>query len=222
MCQDRNMRDVGTPSSLAVGDVVAVVEEWRGRFWSKRLHRAVSWESDTLVTFERAGSLGQFPRYLDATDEMSRDERKMMALQSGDVRYVTAPSVNVDCLRFYSADRWASVSRGYLDGDLIGWYVDFSAPPKFELDVPRIITMDLVLDALVTPDGDWEWKDDAEFERGLALGVLDAAWEAPIRAEAHRLMQEVALCVGAFSSEWDGWGPPDEWGPLDVCDRCVG
>ncbi len=216
------MRDVGPAASLATGDPVAVVEEWRGRFWSKRLHRVVSWESDILVTFERAGSLGRFPRYRDATDEMSGDERKMMALQSSDVRFVTAPSVNVDCLRFYFADRWASVSRGYLDGDLIGWYVDFGLPPQFELDVPRIITMDLVLDALVTPDGKWEWKDKAEFERGLALGVLDAAWEAPIRAEAHRVRQDVALSVGAFSSEWDAWRPPDEWGPLDVRDASAG
>jgi hypothetical protein len=212
------MRDVGTAATLAPGVPVAVVEEWRGSFWSKRLQRVVSWESDMLATFERAGSLGRFPRYRDATDEMSRDERKMMALQSGDVRYVTAPSVNVDCLRFYRADRWASVARGYLNGDLIGWYVDFGLPPRFEPDVPRIVTMDLVLDALVTPDGEWEWKDEAEFERGLALGVLDAAWEAPIRAEAHRVRQDIALGVGAFSREWDAWGPPDEWGPLDVRD----
>jgi hypothetical protein len=149
---------------------------------------------------------------------MSRDERKMMALQSGDVRYVTAPSVNVDCLRFYFAERWGSVARGYLDGDLIGWYVDFSLPPRFEFDVPRIVTMDLVLDALVTLDGEWEWKDEAEFERGLALGVLDAAWEAPIRREGRRVRQDVALRVGAFSSAWDSWRPPDEWGRLDVPD----
>lgn len=105
---------------------------------------------------------------------------------------------------------------------MIGWYVDFGLPPQFELDVPRIITMDLVLDALVTPDGKWEWKDEAEFERGLALGVLDAAWEAPIRAEARRVRQDVALSVGAFFSEWDAWRPPDEWGPLDVRDASAG
>jgi len=203
---------------LATGDRIAVVEEWRERFWSMRLQRVVSWDSDLLVTFERAGSLGRFPRYRSATDKMSRDERKMLALQSGDVRFVTAPAVNVDCLRFYRAGRWGSVSRGYLDGDFIGWYVDFAMPPQFELAVPRIITMDLVLDALVTPDGEWEWKDKAEFERGLAVGVLDAAWEAPIRAEAHRVRQEAALRVGAFASEWDDWRRPDEWGPLHVCD----
>lgn len=213
---------MGMASNLAAGDPVAVVEDWRGRFWSRRLHRVVSWESGTLVTFERAGSVGQFPRYRDATDEMSRDERKMMALRSGNVRYVTVPSVNVDCLRFYFEDRWASVSRGYLGGDLIGLYVDFGLPPRFEPDVPQIVTMDLVLDALVTPDGEWEWKDEAEFERGLALGVLDPDWEAPIRAEAQRVRQDVALRVGAFSSDWDSWTPPGEWGPLDVRDTFSG
>lgn len=169
------MRGRGMESSLAAGDRVAVVEDWRRRRWSKRLHRVVS-----------------------------------------------APSVNVACLRFYFAGRWASVSRGYLDGDFIGWYVDFGLPPRFELDTRRIVTMDLVLDALVTPDGEWEWKDEAEFERGLALGVLDPDWEAPIRAEARHVRQEVGLRIGAFSSAWDSWAPPGEWGPLDVRDTCPG
>lgn len=70
----------------------------------------------------------------------------------------------------------------------------------------------------MTPDGEWGWEDEAEFERGLALGVLDAVWEAPIRAEAHRVRQEVALGVGAFASEWDDWRRPNEWGPLHVRD----
>ncbi|MDX6309203.1 MAG: hypothetical protein QOI06_2249 [Nocardioidaceae bacterium] len=98
-----------------------------------------------------------------------------------------------DCLRFYFADRWSSVLRGYLHGDFIGWDVDISVLPKFKLDVLQSHHMDLVLIALVMPDGEWECKD-AEFERGLTLGVLE------------RLGR---LCTSA------------EWGPLIVYDTCA-
>lgn len=193
-----------------------MVERWRGRPWSKRLQRVVSWAPDLVVTFERAGSLGRFPRYRDATEGMSRNERKMLALQSGDVRFVTATSVDLDCLRFYRAGRWASVSCGFVDGHFIGWYVDFGLPRRFEPQQRRVVAMDLVLDALVTPEGEWEWKDEVEFERGLRLGILEAGWEAPIRAEAVQLRREAAAGVGAFSVEWHDWNRPQEWGPLRV------
>lgn len=205
----------------AYGEPVSVVEEWRGRLWSERLHRVVVWEPPAVVTFEVSGSLGRFTRYLDASDEMTRDERKMLALQTGDIRVVTVPSVDLDCLRLFESGRWAHVSRGYRDGRFLGWYVDFGLPPRFETDPEgrlRIVGMDLVLDALVSPDGGWQWKDEAEFERGLALGILDAAWEKPVRAEADRIRDEISSQMGIFSPEWDDWVPPPAWGPIDVDD----
>ncbi len=76
--------------------------------------------------------------------------------------------------------------------------------------------MDLVLDALVTPDGEWEWKDEA-FKRGLAL-MLDA----PGRRQSGRRHIKAGHRSVERSQREGRLVAPDEWGSVDVRDASAG
>ena len=51
-----------------------------------------------------------------------------------------------------------------------------SAPSRVAFD-----SMDLLLDARVTPSGEWSWKDEDDFAEALDRGIVDRSIERAIR-----------------------------------------
>jgi len=96
-----------------------------------------------------------------------------------------------------------------LDWQFLGWYVNLQAP--LEIHGSFFDTTDWALDVTVDPDGTWAWKDEDDFARKIELGVLDAAAAAAIRAEGERVVEERPWPTG-----WEGWRPPEGWGPLPL------
>jgi len=89
---------------------------------------------------------------------------------------------------FY-ADRWYSVFEIYdvEDGDLKGWYCNFSHPAVIENR--RVSADDLALDLFVYPDGHTLVLDEDEFEE---LGLSD-----PVRAAVLAALEELQARVAA-------------------------
>jgi hypothetical protein len=91
------------------------------------------------------------------------------------------------------------------------WYVNLQAPLTW---TPLgFDTTDWALDVWVDPDGRWRWKDEDDFAEMQALGVLDAAQAAEVRAEGERVIARLGDLV---PTGWEGWRPDPGWGALSL------
>lgn len=185
---------------------IDVVEQWRGREWSRIRHSIVDSQGDTLLTLEREGTVGTYAssRGILGREGLPRAERKFVALETLVVcmRDVPAP---IDTLHFWRPRRYARVTRGWSRGEFLGWYVNFERPPALRSDC--IVTMDLVLDALVSPDGAWSWKDRDDFAEAARRGLVTEAECEEVRTEAERVRRELEQRAGPFARSWDAWAP---------------
>lgn len=189
------------------GTTIDVVEEWRGHEWSRITHWIVEARPDGhIVTHERQGTVGVYAssRGVPGREGLSRRDRKLAALETLQVRMVQVPAP-LDTLHFWETGRYVRVNRGWRDGEFVGWYVDFVRPPS--IGGGRIVTMDLVLDAWVTPDGTWMWKDRSDFDEAVRRGLVTEDEAAAIWTEAARVRAAVRQRRGAFASSWDSWVP---------------
>lgn len=199
-------QDRGMDSDLAKIDVV---EEWRGREWSRITHLIVDAQPDgALVTHEKRGTVGVYAssRGVSGREGLARSERKFQALETLEVlmHQISAP---LDTLYFWEPGRYVRVNRGWRDAEFLGWYVDFIRQPAI---LPgRIVTMDLVLDALVSPDCTWTWKDRDDFDEAISRGLVTEVEAEGICAEATRVQEDLAQKRWAFASTWDGWNPSE-------------
>ncbi len=159
------------------------------------------------MTFERAGTIGRYAssRGVPGRDSLPRSSRKLLALQTLEVRRaeIAAP---IDTLHFWRFGRYARVNRGWRRGEFLGWYVNFERPPVVYAN--RVITMDLVLDAFVAPDGTWTWKDEEDFREAVQLGLVAPHEVDAVRTEAISVQSEVAQRQGPFAENWGSWMPP--------------
>lgn len=186
---------------------IDVVEEWRGREWSRITHSIVQADSDgALITHERQGTVGVYAssRGVPGREGLSRTERKFRALETLQVCMVEVPAP-IDTLHFWEPDRYARVNRGWRDGEFLGWYVDFVRRPS--IGANRILTMDLVVDALVAPDGTWTWKDREDFDEAVRRGLVTEPEAAEVWVEAARVQADLEQRRGAFAPVWDSWSP---------------
>ena len=84
-------------------------------------------------------------------------------------------------LNLYRAGGWSRIGMSWSTdfSELHGWYVNLQmplAPSRFGFD-----SMDLVLDARVTPSGEWSWEDEDDFAEALDCGIFDRTIERAIR-----------------------------------------
>jgi hypothetical protein len=92
------------------------------------------------------------------------------------------------------------------DWRFVGWYLNLQAPLRGS--ALGFDTTDWALDIVVEPDGEWRWKDEADFAEARALGVFTAAEAEAVRAEGERVLAERPWPTG-----WEDWRPPPEWTP---------
>jgi hypothetical protein len=93
------------------------------------------------------------------------------------------------------------------------WYINFQEPlrrfpPGFE-------SMDLTLDLVIAPGLErWGWKDEDEFEYGIAGGWYTHSQLADLKAYGETVMRDVAARKPPFDHPWDDWRPDPSWGPV--------
>ena len=96
-----------------------------------------------------------------------------------------------------------------LDWRLEGWYVNLQAPLVVCGSV--FDTTDWALDITVDANGSWAWKDEDDLAHALELGIFDDELATAARAEGERVLAERPWPTG-----WEGWRPPEGWGPLPL------
>ena len=85
-----------------------------------------------------------------------------------------------------------------------GWYVNLQAP--FRRDGHAFDTGDHELDIWITPDGEWQWKDEHRMEDWVRRGRFTEDEVAAIRAEGERVLDE-----WPFPTGWENWEPDPSW-----------
>lgn len=113
------------------GSDVVIEERWRGILWTAVPHRVIDSTPNLLVGWVPAGTRSVYAtnRGLPETAGLTRDQRKLLALQDRNVRaceFFETPGK----LSIYHPDRWSRINLGFDvdDGHFLGWYVDFQLP----------------------------------------------------------------------------------------------
>jgi hypothetical protein len=179
------------------GEHITVRNIWQGRVFSAYPFVVVEESTALIVTYIPPGAVWKRP-----TDSRGRDIR----LPLGEWRLWHGHGM----LRFFVRGAAHSMMAFRKPGDIEFWYINLEEPyrrTRIGLDT-RDNHLDVVLRGdLTTP----QWKDEDELEEAMALGVIEAAEGAAIRAEAARAISWVQRGHPAIDDCWRRWMPPEAW-----------
>lgn len=197
---------------FAVGSTLISEDRWHGALWAAVPQRVVHSSDDQLATYIPTGAVATRAsnRDLPGTKSLTRDERKMLALRTGEAQVAEVPEAP-DKLFLYRPGRWSRISLGWdsSTGEFRGWYVNFEFPAQ---PTPTgISTMDLVIDIWVNPDRSWQWKDRDDYRRALDDHLLAPSIRGEIDTETALVLDELSSASGPFSDEWVDFQPDPGW-----------
>ena len=99
------------------------------------------------------------------------------------------------------------------EGYLKRWATD--APPfdteRWRRRFAFMEPTDQALDIVVSPSGEWRWKDEDELAEAVELGIWTEREAQEIRAEGERV-----IAASPWPTGWEDWRPPEHWGPLGL------
>ena len=140
------------------GENIVLREIWRGRVWAGRPVTVVEDTSDRLIVYFGSGIRWMRPARIDGTLLRTREEG--WVLNEG-----TWP---IEVLRIITPGAYYSTLLQWSAGfrEFRQWYVNLEEPltrSKIGFDY-----LDQLLDIEIAPDRSWNWKDEDEFEEGIA------------------------------------------------------
>jgi hypothetical protein len=196
------------PERWRPGTVIVQEEYWRQQLVTVRPVTVVEDSAVLLALFSHAGA----PLLTGAMrnrQQISMDERVRVylsdeqpplrdAVNRAHVLTLTPPEAHHSVWLFWDP-AW----------NLIAWYVNLQPPV---LRTPQgVAAGDYLLDLMVTPDLQWSWKDEDEFEAVCAAGVFTDEERRGIRAEGRRMAARIEARAWPFDSEWPRWRPDPSW-----------
>ena len=95
------------------------------------------------------------------------------------------------------------------NGEFASWYGNLEAP--FIRMGIGIDTRDYALDIVASPDGSWRWKDEAEFNKRLEVGIDTPEHQKKVRASGKDFIQRFEQNDWPFNAGWQNWRPPPDW-----------
>lgn len=191
------------------GETIVVYEVWQGKVWSARPMVVVEDRRFHLALWKPKGT-----RWRTATDPPGVDREPTRG-----ERFARRMSTRDWVLGEFEWDRdtlWVLPNRaGYAavrqpaspPGQ---WYVNLQE--RFVRGQRCIVTMDLMLDLWLQPDGAWSWKDQDEVDVLVGAGVFEPDLVADIRAEGEHVRDRHAAGRPPFDGPWDAWSPDPTWG----------
>jgi predicted RNA-binding protein associated with RNAse of E/G family len=206
------------------GTVIVQEEYWRHQLITVRPVTVVEDSETLLALYSHAGARiltgamrnrQQMP-LAQRTRVYLSDEQPVLRDGAGraHVLTLTPPGANHSVWLFWDRD-W----------NLTTWYVNLQPPVR---QTPQgVVVGDYLLDLMVTPDLQWSWKDEDEFEAVCDAGVFTDEERRRIREEGLRMAERIEWRAWPFDSEWPRWRPdplwpvpslPDDWrrhGPPD-------
>ena len=103
------------------------------------------------------------------------------------------------------------------DGRFMSWYGNLEAP--YVVTPIGIDTRDYALDVVAYPDGRWQWKDEEEFVRRLAMGVDSPEHQARARAAGEDFVRRFEENEWPFNAGWPEWAVPTDWLPRGLPEK---
>ena len=99
----------------------------------------------------------------------------------------------------------------------VGWYVNLQEPLRrtslgFDF-------LDQELDIVVSPDLDWQWKDNSHLEQAQTLGLFSPEQVKAIQEEGRQVIENIRAKVIPFDGSWNNWRPPPDWSIPYLPDR---
>lgn len=141
----------------------------------------------------------------ETTPDRMREPKLTVRAWQGDVLILMPPKATHSVWWFFE------------EGTFSGWYVNLEAPYRRRHN--SVETKDLVLDIVVTPQRQWEWKDTDEFD--LRLGhplYFDLTEVDAIRAEGERLITLIEAGDFPFDGTYTRFRPDPDWPPTRLSD----
>lgn len=186
----------------------------RGRWctWAQPM-RVIGDDESGLLLWHPAGS--DFARLIDAggntLHEVTPDRMREPKLAVGTWQ-------NYDILVLMPPEAAHSVWWFYQQGTFTGWYVNLEAPYIRRPD--SVDTNDHVLDLVVMPDRQWEWKDVEEFDERIGDPFyFDRPTAEAIRAEGERLTKLIEAGDFPFDGTHTDFRPDPDWPALRLADN---
>jgi hypothetical protein len=93
--------------------------------------------------------------------------------------------------------------------EFLGWYVNIQEPlsrTRWGFD-----NRDLQLDIVVGPARRWRWKDEDDFERSIACGLISEAKAIAARESAQAAIGDIEAGRWPFDEVATGWRPDAAW-----------
>lgn len=162
-------------------------------------------DSDQLVALYRpVGTVGK-----QRSGERGGPGGRMLIKWDGGYRDLIWGGVNV--LMLHRPGDTHSVWRAW-DPDT--WELAWRYLNLEEIWVRRSIgfdSKDLYLDMWCKPDGDWQWKDEAEAIWAAETGRISPAQLGAARLEADRALARIRRREQPHDRDWDAWRPDPSW-----------
>lgn len=89
------------------------------------------------------------------------------------------------------------------------WYVNLQEP--FARWEHGFLVRDLQLDIVVAPDLSWRWKDVADLERSVDLGIISKAIAERARTAGDAVIVRIESAEDPFTPQRTAWRPPPGW-----------
>ncbi|MGC5019959.1 DUF402 domain-containing protein [Micromonospora sp. DT47] len=178
----------------------------RGRWctWVQPM-RVIADNEDGLLLWHPAGS--DFARLVDAD---GKTQHEVTVDRMRDPKLTVLTWQTYDILVLMPPQAAYSVWWFFRDGAFTGWYVNLETPCHRQPN--GVDTNDLILDIVVTPDRQWEWKDVDEFDGRIGNPLyFDRATADAVRAEGERLIKLIAAGDFPFDGTYTDFRPDQRW-----------
>ena len=172
---------------------------FRGHVMSAQPMVVVAEDDERVVLYQRVGTMGSW----------LREGRLPQWIEAG---YPTElrPWADNDVLHIIPKGRAHSIyfMREHETGNEVCWYVNLQDPVRatgLGWD-----TWDHELDVVAWPDcSAWWWKDEAEFDERVSLGLVDDP--DAVRAEGLAVIADIEARRRPFDEPWRTWLPDPSW-----------
>jgi hypothetical protein len=175
-----------------------------GRIWSAQPHHVISRDGGIVWAGVAPGTPMVAPtRWCDWVRGTGERQSALDALLRREWRMEVWEWRWTTLVRRFAAESWWTATAVFSadDGAFQHWYVDVHRP----LTVRGALadTFDLLLDAVIPPDGELRWKDEDELEQAVQTGLFTPADVRGVKEARADLLDLVA------HGELFGTEPPD-------------
>lgn len=142
------------------------------------------------------------------SDDIARTTRH----SHGDSVHIMFPGKCFEVTMFYDTGTgpapWVDYYFPGVNERFYGWKVDLTLP--FGRNAVGFDTIDAVLDICVRPNRTFDWRDEAEMEDCVRLGIYSTAEAEALFQVGYEVEEIIRQHASPFDEEWQAWWPdPD-------------